>query len=85
MPSGSQTPTAAAELAVYQVDSFSIDREEKKEWVEIRQRHLVEQSLIRADNYTNELLDVLLQYDISDISENSEFDYTIKPTDNYHI
>ena len=33
----------------------------------------------------NELVDVLLQFEISDISETSDFDYGIKPTDNYHI
>jgi len=62
-----------------------MDKEEKKEWIEIRQRHLIEGSLIRADQYVNELLDVLLQFDISDISENSDFDYEIKVSDNFHI
>lgn len=62
-----------------------MDKEEKKEWIEIRQRHLIEGSLIRADQYVNELLDVLLQFDISDISENSDFDYEIKASDNFHI
>jgi hypothetical protein len=28
---------------------------------------------------------VLLQFDISDISENSDFEYDVKPTDNFHI
>jgi len=62
-----------------------MDKEEKKEWIEIRQRHLIEGSLIRADQYVNELLDVLLGFDISDISENSDFDYEIKVSDNFHI
>ena len=59
----------------YQMEQYSIEKEEKKEWIEIRQRHLIEANLIRCDQYVNELVDVLLQFDISDISENSEFDY----------
>ena len=51
----------------------------------MRQRHVIEGNLIRADAYVNELVDVLLQFDISDISENSEFDYEVKPNDNFHI
>ena len=62
-----------------------MDKEEKREWVEIRQRHLIEGELIRVDSYVNELVDVLLQYDISDISEGSNFDYEIKSNDNFHI
>jgi hypothetical protein len=62
-----------------------MDKDEKKEWIEIRQRHLIEGSLIRVDQYVNEMLDVLLQFDISDISENSDFDYEVKTTDNFHI
>lgn len=62
-----------------------MDKDEKKEWIEIRQRHLIEGSLIRVDQYVNEMLDVLLQFDISDISENSDFDYEVKLTDNFHI
>lgn len=46
---------------------------------------MIESNLIRADQYVNELVDVLLQFDISDISENSEFEYDIKPNDNFHI
>lgn len=79
-------PTPGQHLGdVYFQDAQSIEREEKKEWVELRQRHLVEQILYRADAYTNELLDHLLQFEISDISETSSFDYTVKPTDNHHI
>jgi small nuclear ribonucleoprotein (snRNP)-like protein len=37
-----------------------MDKDEKKEWIEIRQRHLIEGSLIRVDQYVNEMLDVLL-------------------------
>ena len=62
------------------LDQHSIEREEKKEWVEIRQRHQIESTLIRVDSYVNELVDVLLQFEISDISENSSFDYGIKAT-----
>jgi len=62
-----------------------MDKEEKREWVEIRQRHVIEGELIRVDTYVNELVDVLLQYDISDISEGSNFDYEVKSTDNFHI
>jgi hypothetical protein len=46
---------------------------------------MIEATLIRADSYVNEVVDVLLQFDISDISENSDFDYGCKPTDNFHI
>jgi hypothetical protein len=51
----------------------------------MRQRHLIEANLIRADQYVNELVDALLQFDISDISENSDFDYEVQPSDNFHI
>jgi hypothetical protein len=46
---------------------------------------VIEANLIRCDQYVNELVDVLLQFDISDISENSDFDYEVKPNDNFHI
>lgn len=62
-----------------------IEREEKKEWVDLRQRHLIEAALIRIDAYVNEVVDVLLQFEISDISEHSDFDYGVKESDNYHI
>ena len=43
---------------------------EKKEWVEIRQRHLIENDLIRADTYINEIVEALLQFEIdSDIED----------------
>jgi len=37
------------EQDIYTVDQYSIEKEEKKEWIEIRQRHLIEANLIRAD------------------------------------
>lgn len=68
------------------VDQTSIEKEEKREWVEIRQRHVIENNLIRIDAYVNELVDEMLKHDISDISENSSaYDYAIQPTDNFHI
>ena len=70
---------------VYLVDGNQMDREEKREWIELRQRHLIEGELIRVDSYCNELVDVLLQFEISDVSENSQFDYDIKSIDNFHI
>ena len=46
------------------------EKEEKKEWVEIRQRHLIENDLIRADTYINEIVEALLQFEIdSDIED----------------
>ena len=42
------------------IEQHSAEREEKKEWIEIRQRHLIEATLIRADSYVNEVVDVLL-------------------------
>jgi len=45
---------------VFLVDSGQIDKEERREWVEIRQRHLIEGELIRVDQYINEIVDVLL-------------------------
>ncbi len=62
-----------------------MDKEEKREWIEIRQRHVIEGELVRVDVFVNELVNVLLQFEISDISENSDFDYEVKSTDNFHI
>ena len=70
---------------VYLVDGNQMDREEKREWIELRQRHLIEGELIRVDSYVNELVDVLLQFEISDVSEGSQFDYEIRSQDNFHI
>ena len=47
---------------------------------------MIEGNLIRADAYVNELVDSLLQFDISDVSETqSDFSYTLQESDNYHI
>ncbi len=46
---------------------------------------MIEANLIRADQYVNEVVDALLQFEISDISEHSDFDYDVLPTDNFHI
>lgn len=78
-------PPALPTPAQQESAADTIEREEKKEWVELRQRHLIEAALIRIDAYVNEVVDVLLQFEISDISENSDFDYCVKDTDNYHI
>jgi hypothetical protein len=68
---------------VYLVDSHVRDKEEKKEWVEIRQRHLIENDLIRIDQYINEIVDSLLQFEIELSSDNSELARNMN--DNYHI
>ncbi len=44
----SQNPSPP-EQDVYLIDSLAMDKDEKKEWIEIRQRHLIEGSLIRVD------------------------------------
>jgi hypothetical protein len=67
------------------VDAYQIDKEERREWIEIRQRHLIEGELIRVDTYVNEIVNVMLQFEISDISENSDFDYEVRTNDNFHI
>lgn len=41
------------------IDAAS-EKEERKEWIEIRQRHLIENDLIRADTYINEIVEALL-------------------------
>jgi hypothetical protein len=38
-----------------------------------------------VDTYVNEMVNVLLQFEISDISENSDFDYEVRSADNFHI
>jgi hypothetical protein len=38
-----------------------------------------------VDTYVNEMVNVLLQFEISDISENSDFDYEVRSSDNFHI
>lgn len=42
-------PPQPVEADVYNVDQYSIEKEEKREWIEIRQRHVIEANLIRAD------------------------------------
>lgn len=37
------------------------------------------------DQYVNEIVYELLQFEISDLSENSDFDYEVRSADNYHI
>jgi hypothetical protein len=49
-----------ANVDVFLVDSQLREKEEKKEWIEIRQRHLIENDLIRIDQYINEIVDSLL-------------------------
>lgn len=54
--------------------------------MEIRQRHLIEANLIRVDQYVNELVDLLLQFEIPELlSEDSDFDYEVRADDNLHI
>lgn len=45
---------------VYYIDQLQSEKEERKEWIEIRQRHLIENDLIRIDQYVNEIVDALL-------------------------
>jgi hypothetical protein len=52
--------TKDANVDVFLVDSQLREKEEKKEWIEIRQRHLIENDLIRIDQYINEIVDSLL-------------------------
>ena len=81
-PAGPPMP----EHDVYSVDQCSLEREERREWVEIRQRHLIEGNLIRVDQYVNELVDLLLQFEIPELlSEDSDFEYEVRPDDNLHI
>ena len=48
------------------------EKDERKEWIEIRQRHLIENDLIRIDQYINEIVDSLLQYEIDFSSSDSQ-------------
>ena len=57
--SGIKSPPVP-ETEVFTVDTYSAEKEEKKEWIEMRQRYLIDSNLIRADAYVNELVDVLL-------------------------
>ena len=41
--------------------------------------------MIRADQYVNEMVDSLLQFEIDDLSEHSDFDYEVHTDDNFHI
>jgi hypothetical protein len=68
---------------VFVIDSQLRDKEEKKEWIEIRQRHLIENDLVRIDQYINEIVESLLQFEIDFSSEDSEA--ARNQQDNYHI
>ena len=56
---------------VYYIDQLQSEKEERKEWIELRQRHLIENDLIRIDQYVNEIVDALLQFDI-DLTDSDE-------------
>ena len=71
------------------IDSQLREKEERKEWIEIRQRHLIENDLIRVDQYINEIVDSLLQFEI-DFSSDDELSERPPPkdkkdADNYHV
>ena len=57
---------------MYYVDQLASEKEERKEWIELRQRHLIENDLIRIDQYVNEIVDALLQFDIDLTSEDDD-------------
>ena len=79
---------------VYYIDQLQSEKEERKEWIELRQRHLIENDLIRVDQYINEIVDALLQFEIDFSSEEDSLlesaskkndKQEIKKDDNYHI
>lgn len=57
---------------VYYIDQLQSEKEERKEWIDIRQRHLIENDLIRIDQYVNEIVDALLQFEIDFSSDEDE-------------
>lgn len=53
-----------------ETETYTIDASEKaerKQWIEYRQRHLIEKDLIRVDTYVNEIVDALLALEIDSI------------------
>lgn len=77
---------------MYIIDQLQSEKEERKEWIELRQRHLVENDLIRIDQYVNEIVDALLQFDIDisfeddeDLSESQREARERELKANYHI
>ena len=79
---------------VYYIDQLQSEKEERKEWIDLRQRHLIENDLIRIDQYINEIVDALLQFEIDFSSEEDSLlesaqkkkdKKEIKKDDNYHI
>ena len=82
---------------VYYIDQLQSEKEERKEWIELRQRHLIENDLIRIDQYVNEIVEALLQFDIdltsdededllnSKITESARERRRREQADNYHI
>ena len=59
---------------MYYIDQLQSEKEERKEWIELRQRHLIENDLIRIDQYVNEIVEALLQFDIDLSSEEDDED-----------
>jgi len=77
---------------VYYIDQLQSEKEERKEWIELRQRHLVDNDLIRIDQYVNEIVDALLQFDIDlsmeedeDLTTSQRAKYELDLKGNYHI
>ena len=77
---------------VYYIDQLQSEKEERKEWIEMRQRHLIDNDLIRIDQYVNEIVDALLQFDIDlsmeDDDELTESQREIRDRElknNYHV
>ena len=79
---------------VLYIDQLHSEKEERKEWIELRQRHLIENDLIRIDQYVNEIVDALLQFEI-DLTSDEDEDILLtesereqrrkKQLENYHI
>lgn len=77
---------------MYYIDQLQSEKEERKEWIELRQRHLVDNDLIRIDQYVNEIVDALLQFDIDlsmeedeDLTTSQRAKYELDLKGNYHI
>jgi hypothetical protein len=46
-------------------------KEERREWIELHHRHLIERELFQSDTYITETLERLLMYEIDSSEESS--------------
>ena len=64
---------------IYVIDTSHSMKEERREWIELHHRHLIERELFQSDTYITESLERLLMYEIDSSEESSESQRSYRP------